>query len=184
MCSPPQADPNLHLVFLGAPHQAAFEHFYQDMLTNDPQNAEFYSPGAKDFLRYTQQLSEHHLGRNLPQGYVPCSYYWLFDGQVIYGAIRLRHRIDDPFLANECGHIGYDVAPSQRHRRYGTIMLSLALEKASNLGIERVLLTASEDNVASRRVIEANGGQFDGVIYGEVFAEMLARYWIHCAVNE
>lgn len=63
-------------------------------------------------------------------------------------------------------------------------MLSLALEKASNLGIERVLLTASEDNVASRRVIEANGGQFDGVIYGEVFAEMLARYWINCAVNE
>ncbi|MDJ1478839.1 hypothetical protein QBX67_28225, partial [Bacillus sp. LS15-K4] len=37
----------------------------------------------------------------------------------ILGALRLRHHIDTPFLTNEAGHIGYDVAPSARRKGIG-----------------------------------------------------------------
>ncbi|GAL14946.1 acetyltransferase [Vibrio astriarenae] len=57
-------------------------------------------------------------------------------------------------------------------------MLELALVKAQELGLNRVMLTADEDNIASRRVIEANGGQLDSVVMGKVFPNLLARYWI------
>ena len=53
------------------------------------------------------------------------------------------------------GHIGYDIAPSFRGRGYGKQMLKFALIEAKKLGITKVLITANEDNYASRRVIEA-----------------------------
>jgi hypothetical protein len=37
-------------------------------------------------------------------------------------------------------------------------MLAAALPVARSLGIDRALLTCDEDNLASRKVIEANGG--------------------------
>ncbi|CAG9296221.1 hypothetical protein [Celerinatantimonas diazotrophica] len=43
-------------------------------------------------------------------------------------------------------------------------MLKLVLAKAQALGIERVLITADEDNYPSKRVIEANDGPFEEFI--------------------
>lgn len=45
-------------------------------------------------------------------------------------------------------------------------------EASSHFGLRRVLLTCEQSNVASRKVIEANGGQPDGIADGEL------RYWI------
>jgi predicted acetyltransferase len=59
------------------------------------------------------------------------------------------------------GHIGYDVRPSARRRGHATAMLRAALPVARGLGIESALVTCDEDNVASRKVIEANGGVFE-----------------------
>ncbi len=59
-------------------------------------------------------------------------------------------------------------------------MLKLVLPKAKLLGISEALITADEDNIASRKVIEANGGQFEKVVIGKVFPEPVARYWVVC----
>jgi predicted acetyltransferase len=59
-------------------------------------------------------------------------------------------------------------------------MLRLALLKAKELGITRALIVADEDNIASRKVIEACGGQFEKRVIGKVFPEPVARYWIAC----
>jgi predicted acetyltransferase len=40
-------------------------------------------------------------------------------------------------------------------------MLARTLPVAAALGIDPVLITCDEDNIGSRKVIEANGGQFD-----------------------
>ncbi len=48
------------------------------------------------------------------------------------------------------------------------------------LGISEALITADEDNIASRKVIESNGGRFEKVVVGKVFPEPLARYWVAC----
>ncbi|WP_087026542.1 GNAT family N-acetyltransferase [Thaumasiovibrio subtropicus] len=155
--------------------------FYEDFYKNDVDNAEFYSDGASDFARYVQQLQDEAQGINLPDGYVPCNHYWLVDDDKnVLGAIRIRHNIRNEFLALEAGHIGYDVAPSHRGLGYGKSMLKLALPKAKLLGIAEALITADEDNIASRKVIESNGGRFEKVVMGKVFPEPVARYWIVC----
>ena len=41
---------------------------------------------------------------------------------------------------------------------YGKILLSLALEKARDIGLKKVLVTRRNDNFGSAKVIESNGG--------------------------
>ena len=56
------------------------------------------------------------------------------------------------------GHLGYAVVQWKQGRGYATQALALLLPVARELGLLRVLVTCDAGNVASRRVIEANGG--------------------------
>ncbi|WP_244918731.1 GNAT family N-acetyltransferase [Paenibacillus dendritiformis] len=51
-------------------------------------------------------------------------------------------------------------------------MLRLLLAEARRIGLREVLLTCDEDNMASRRVIEKNGGRLTGT------ADGICKYWI------
>ena len=161
--------------------KSAYECFYEDFARHDVENAEYYLEGKIDFFIYIRRLSDEAAGKNLCEGYVPCSHFWLIDNsRSILGAIRVRHNIDNDFLALEAGHIGYHIAPSYRRNGNGKLMLKMVLPKAAALGIERALLTADEDNFASRGVIEANGGELENIVIGKVFPKPLARYWVEC----
>ncbi|MBE4325669.1 GNAT family N-acetyltransferase [Vibrio parahaemolyticus] len=171
----------MELVSPSLEFESEFSVFYQDFAKNDVDNAEYYRDGVSDFTRYVQQLQDEAQGLNLPDGYVPCNHFWFVDGnRNILGAIRIRHNINNEFLALEAGHIGYDVAPSHRGIGHGKSMLKLALPKAKMLGVSEALITADEDNIASRKVIESNGGKFEKVVMGKVFPEPVARYWVAC----
>ncbi|CAH6841436.1 Acetyltransferase [Vibrio chagasii] len=161
--------------------ESAFKVYYQDFLEHDIDNSDYYKDGVLDFSRYIECLDDEARGVNLPDGYVPCNHYWLVsDEGEILGAIRVRHRIDNEFLSLEAGHIGYDIAPSKRGSGYGKAMIKFAIPKASSLGIKQALITADEDNIASRKVIEANGGKFEKIVFGKVFPGPVARYWLDC----
>jgi len=84
---------------------------------------------------------------------------WVVDNHYL-GRLAIRHRLT-PHLLEAGGHIGYDVRPSARRQGHATAMLRAALPVARSLGIESVLVTCPVTNVASRKVIEANGGIFD-----------------------
>ncbi len=56
------------------------------------------------------------------------------------------------------GHVGYSVVPWKRRRGYATRALQLLLPQAGEEGLTYVELTTDTGNIASRRVIEANGG--------------------------
>jgi predicted acetyltransferase len=92
-----------------------------------------------------------------PEGYVPSTNLWWIDGDEYYGRLAIRHRLT-PSLREIGGHIGYDVRPSARGRGYATAMLRAALPIARALGIESALVMCDVTNLASRKVIEANGG--------------------------
>ncbi|WP_246216042.1 GNAT family N-acetyltransferase [Microvirga makkahensis] len=82
------------------------------------------------------------------------------------------------------GHIGYSVVSWKPRRGYATAALGLLLPIAQEEGLERVLITCKETNVASRRVIEANGGVLDRVEPMEGMpCEMRLFYWVPTACN-
>ena len=56
------------------------------------------------------------------------------------------------------GHVGYSVVPWKRRRGYATRALGLLLPHARAEGLAHIEVTTDADNVASRLVIEANGG--------------------------
>jgi predicted acetyltransferase len=103
---------------------------------------------------------------------VPISTLWYIDGPDYLGSVIIRHRLT-PELAQRGGHIGYHVAPRHRRQGHATMMLAAAIKYCRNtLGIARILITCDQSNVASRRVIEANGGVLEN------FLEDECRYWV------
>jgi len=97
-------------------------------------------------------------GRNLPEGYVPCSVFWLVADAEFIGVGHIRHALT-PALERFGGHIGYAIRPSKRGQGYGTVQLTLLLAEAARLGIAEALVTCDDDNIGSYRVMEKNGGR-------------------------
>ena len=160
-------------------HEHAFIAMVRDFEAYDAENAGFYERAKHGFEAYVRSLLDEEQGLNLAEGRVPCTHRWLVDGdRAVVAVTRLRHNIDTPFLANEAGHIGYDVAPSWRGKGYGHRALQAALGEAHALGIERVLLFADESNEASRRTIERQGGKLESVAFSKHWGQRVCRYWM------
>ena len=58
----------------------------------------------------------------------------------------------------------------------------MALEECGKLSICKVRIACRDFNVASARVIEKNGGVFDGTAVEELTGNVLQRYWIDLGV--
>ena len=83
---------------------------------------------------------------------------WMWDGEFC-GSIGVRWKPGTTELPPEClGHIGYSVVPSKRRRGYATRALQLLPPRVATEGLPYVDLTADASNIASQRVIQANGG--------------------------
>jgi predicted acetyltransferase len=110
-------------------------------------------------------------GSEVPR--LPAFTRWMWDGEFA-GSINARWRPGTVELPPHClGHVGYSVVPWKQRRGYATRALALMLEeiRAEGLGLPYVEITTDLDNIGSRRVIEANGGElveeFDkGPAYG------------------
>ena len=115
----------------------------------------------------------------VPEGKVPSTQFILVraSDDRLLGMLQLRHDLND-YLRRVAGHIGYSVRPSERRRGYAKRMLAMALDEARALGLERVMISCSVENEASRRTILANGGMFDSTVLDETDDELLERYWI------
>jgi predicted acetyltransferase len=95
---------------------------------------------------------------------------------VIVGRVSLRYELDD-FLAHEGGHVGYCVLPEHRRLGYGTEMLRQTVVLMRAEGVERILVTCDDDNVASAGVIEGCGGVYESTVEGRGGIPK-RRYWI------
>ncbi|HEY7722411.1 MAG TPA: GNAT family N-acetyltransferase [Pedococcus sp.] len=107
-----------------------------------------------------------------PAGHVPSTTMWWAEGDEYLGRIQLRQHLNE-FLTEVGGHVGYDVPPEHRRQGHATAMLRALLPLAAKgFGLDRVLVTCDEDNVASRKVIEACGGVFEDQ------RGVKLRYWV------
>jgi len=109
---------------------------------------------------------------------VPGTQFWIIDDNEEYcGRVSLRHCLNDT-LRKFAGNIGYDIRPSKRRNHYATIALGLCLIKAKEIGLDKVLLTCDDDNVASIKTIEKNGGVLQDKIKQDS-GIITRRYWIN-----
>lgn len=109
--------------------------------------------------------------RATPAGIVHADSYWVTEDRIVLGFLQVRHTLND-FLREVGGHIGYSIRPGHRGRGHATRALGLALDRARVLGLDRVLVTCDDDNVASARTIES----WDGLL--EDLRDGKRRYWI------
>ena len=95
-------------------------------------------------------------GSTVPR--LPGYHRWMWNGEFC-GSIGLRWQPGTCALPPHClGHIGYAVVPWKRGRGYATRALGLLLPDVRAEGLEYVEITTTPDNLASQRVILANGG--------------------------
>ena len=98
-------------------------------------------------------------GIGLPEGFVPESYFFLWDDDVIVGQFRIRHYLCES-LRTGAGHIGYCIGREYRGRGYGTEGLRLTIEIAKTIVPEdEFYLRLNRTNTASLRVMQKNGGR-------------------------
>jgi predicted acetyltransferase len=122
------------------------------------------------FATYVDELSAE-AGRPRKPGFVRCTTWWWAEGDEYVGRVAVRHELT-AHLREVGGHIGYDVRRSRRREGQATAMLAAVLPEANALGIDPALITCDSDNVASRRVIEAN----EGVLEDQRGVKV--RYWV------
>ncbi len=119
-------------------------------------------------------------GVNLPKGYVAATYLWLVDDDGFIGEISIRHALTDA-LMRFGGNIGYAVRYSRWNCGFATSMLAMTLEYARDtVGLSRALVTCNDENIASARVIEKNGGVLQDKIENTIGGKRITtrRYWI------
>jgi predicted acetyltransferase len=90
---------------------------------------------------------------------------WLWNeaDQEVCGSIGFRWQKGSNALPPHClGHMGYSVLLAHRGKGYATEALRLLLLEAPAQGLTFIEITCDPRNLASRRVIEKNGGQFMG----------------------
>jgi predicted acetyltransferase len=84
---------------------------------------------------------------------------WIWDGEFC-GSVGFRWQPRTTELPpHVLGHVGYNVVPWKRRRGYATRALGMLLHDIRASGLPFVELTTNPDNIASQRVIEANGGE-------------------------
>jgi len=129
-----------------------------------------------DFDAYVTKLHNQMEGQDLPEGFVPATEFWILDDNDTHiGRVHIRHRLTE-HLRQIGGHIGYNIRQSERRKGYGSQALQLGLLEARKLGLSKVLVTCNQDNVASRKIIEKNGGVFNDS--SPVNGEQIRRYCI------
>lgn len=154
---------------------------FLQMLRDFERHGELHRVHASDiadgFEVYLETLARWARGDGLSAGTVPWSTHWLVrDGREVLGSAVLRAGLT-PELEREGGHIGYGIRPSARRQGYGTALLGLMLQLARQRGYDRVMVTCDADNVGSRKIIEANGGQPAGQAISTRTGKLVLRFW-------
>ena len=131
----------------------------------------------QEWIEYSNKLKNPGTA---PEGLVPATQYIFVreEDHKIVGMLQIRHYFND-YLEKFGGHIGYSVAPSERHKGYATQMLGLALPECKKLGMNKVLITCIQGNEGSKGTILNNGGVYESTVYEPNDDLYLERYWIN-----
>lgn len=138
-----------------------------------------WKPGMP-FSEMLTLLGKESAGIDLAPGRVPHSMlYGFLDGEIV-GRVSVRHELNEA-LRKRGGNLGYSVAPKFRGKGYATEMVAQALDFCRKLGLKSILVTCTDDNVPSWKIIEHFKGQLENRIMDDGHKTIVRRYWISLA---
>ena len=154
------------------------EYAQWEYVTNLPEDEngltnEFNGVSFEDYKKTVlPKLMSYEHPTNMPDWFVPETYYYLWADGVLVGEFRIRHHLTEA-LKNGSGHIGYSIAKQYRGKGYATIGLKKTLELAKRIVPEQeIYLRVNKDNIASLKVMEKNGGKVVGEDNGHYFVRV------------
>ena len=142
-------------------HKIAAENFKKEFL--EEQEPVIYGSALFDQMEYEQWLMHNTNNRQestVSAGWVTATTFFAVRKQdlKIVGVIDIRHNLENEFLAQYGGHIGYSVRPSERKKGYATEILRIGIEYAKSLNIEKLMVACFSDNIPSIKTIIKSGG--------------------------
>ena len=103
------------------------------------------------------ELMMHENPVGMPEWFVPETYYYLWNGEVLVGEYRIRHYLTEALKVG-AGHIGYSIKKEFRGRGYGTKGLAMVLDIAREIVPENeIYLRVLKNNIPSFKAITNNG---------------------------
>ncbi len=129
----------------------------------------------KNLEGYVAQLLSCETNPIAPR--VPDTILWAVNGSTFLGRISLRHYLNE-HLRMLGGHIGYVVCPAHQRQGVASEMLARVLKTDRAKTIGQLLVTCRENNSASIRTIEKNGGKLSGYYQKPDTNYRNLHYWI------
>ena len=123
---------------------------------------EWHGISREDFENTAlKQMISSSKGENLPEGYVPETFMFLWNDDEIVGQFRIRHYLCES-LRIGAGHIGYFIKKEVRGKGYGKEGLHQTLQIARTIIPEdEIYLHVNKNNPASLKVMLHNGGYIE-----------------------
>ncbi|MEK2688464.1 GNAT family N-acetyltransferase [Bdellovibrio sp. GT3] len=154
--------------------------FFEGMKEWKVDELSWYTFAWRDGMSFSQMLEilkKEKAGIDIAPDRVPHTMlYGFMDGKII-GRVSVRHELNER-LRHRGGHIGYSVAEKFRNKGYATDMARQALDYCKSLGLQSIMVTCSDSNTPSWKVIERFGGKLEDRVWNDEDNEMIRRYWI------
>lgn len=167
----------LHLRELGLNDESAFLSWFETWKNDDPNWATFFWKPGMSHAEHIQKLHNRKDSSKIAAHLVPSTTMYAFVGEEIVGRLSVRHQLNEN-LEKRGGHIGYSVGPNHRRKGYAKEMFKQAMRYCQTIGLSRILVTCSDINEASWRVIEGFGGSLENRILDNEEGELIRRYWV------
>ncbi len=157
--------------------EAAFLRGYEDWKYEDLVWYSFVWKPGMSHADHLQILKDQKDKLKLPSHLVPSTMLYGFVSGEIIGRFNIRHELN-AHLAERGGHVGYSVSPRYRKNGFASQMFQQGLEYCKQLGLKKLLITCSDSNVPSWKIIEKFGGSLENRIFDAGKNEFVRRYWL------
>ena len=121
----------------------------------------------EEYKGWLVRENDFSMARNLPQGWIPQTTYFLYVEDKPVGITRIRHYSSEMLESRGVGNFGYAIAKGCRGKGYGGILFSAVLEKCRELGYSKIKSFVHIGNTASNRIFLKSGARHIGIFHGE-----------------